>query len=97
MGGSMSKKVLSSMKSQMVDTLELPKDIVYGSVILNVTGRSEMLVENYKGILEYTQEVIRLQTKTCQLQIEGRGLKISYYTSDEMQIIGVISAIIYLS
>lgn len=84
------------MTAQMIETLELPKDIVYGAVILNITGRNEILVENYKGILEYTQELIRLQTKNCQLRIEGKSLKIQYYTSDEMRITGVLTAIHYL-
>ena len=50
---------------QLVETLELPRDLFFGSVILTVTGQEEIIVENYKGILEYTRESIRLQTKTA--------------------------------
>ncbi|MGN0484090.1 MAG: YabP/YqfC family sporulation protein [Lachnospiraceae bacterium] len=93
----MQNKKLAQMQAQMVETLELPKDIVYGAAILTVTGQSEILVENQKGILEYTTECIRLQVKDCQLKIEGRNLTIPYYTADEMRITGVISSIIFQS
>ena len=70
---------------QLVETLELPRDLFFGSVILTVTGQEEIIVENYKGILEYTRESIRLQTKTCRLFLSGKNLKIVYYTNDEMK------------
>ena len=57
-----------------MESLELPADIVYGAVIVTAMGRGQVLVENYKGIIEYTREKIRLQTKTCQVTIQGKGL-----------------------
>ncbi len=83
------------MKSNIVESLELPKDILYGAVILTATGRSEVLIENYRGIIEYTCEKIRLQTKTCQVEVRGKRLLIEYYTNDEMKVTGMIQAIIY--
>ena len=81
---------------QLVETLELPRDLFLGSVILTVTGREEdWIVENYKGILEYTRESIRLQTKTCRLFLSGKNLKIVYYTNDEMKITGFLEQITY--
>ena len=47
---------LKSVKQNMVETLELPKDLMYGDSIVTITGRREVLIENYKGILEYTGE-----------------------------------------
>lgn len=68
---------------------------MYGAVIVTATGSSEVLIENYKGILEYTGEKIRLQTKSCQVEIGGKSLMIEYYTNDEMKIVGTIHRIIY--
>ena len=50
---------LKSVKQNMVETLELPKDLMYGDSIVTITGRREVLIENYKGILEYTGEYIK--------------------------------------
>ena len=79
----------------MVEALELAKDLFFGAVILTITGREEAIVENYKGILEYSNEKIRLQTKTCKLLLCGKNLKIDYYTNEEMKITGFINQIMY--
>lgn len=86
---------LGKWKEELVDTLELPKDLMYGAVLVSITGRQEMLIENYRGILEYNQTCIRLQTKTCRLLVQGKNLHISYYTNEEMKITGMIDSVIY--
>lgn len=86
---------LEKWKEGLVESLELPKDLMYGAVLVSITGRQEMIVENYRGILEYTQNHISLQTKTCKLVILGKNLHISYYTNEEMKITGRIDQILY--
>ncbi len=84
-----------SKKEALVDNLQLPKDLLLGSVLLSVTGQTEAYVENYRGIVEYSSCCIRLQTKTCQLIIQGENLYIEYYTNEEMKITGLFSEIKY--
>lgn len=91
----MGKQKLKKVKSNIVESLELPKDLMYGAVIVTVTGKTEVLIENYKGIIEYTCEKIRLQTKHCQVEIRGKRLLIEYYTNDEMKITGIVGKILY--
>lgn len=86
---------LGKLKEGLVESLELPKDLIYGAVLVSITGRQEMLIENYRGILEYTGNHISLQTKTCRLVIRGKNLNISYYTNEEMKITGLIDSVIY--
>ena len=88
-------QVRENVKSNIVESLELPVDIMYGAVIVTAMGRNQVLVENYKGIIEYTQEKIRLQTKTCQVTIQGKRLIVEYYTNEEMKITGCIQGILY--
>ncbi len=88
-------QVRENVKSNIVESLELPRDIFYGAVIVTAMGRGEVLVENYRGIIEYTQEKIRLQTKTCQVTIQGKRLVVEYYTNEEMKITGCIQGILY--
>ncbi len=78
-----------------MESLELPKDLVYGAVLVSITGRQEILIENYRGILEYTKNHISLQTKTCRLVVRGKDLDISYYTNEEMKITGRIDSVVY--
>lgn len=83
------------IREKMTEKLRLPKDLVMGAAVLTVTGRSEAYIENYRGIIEYTEEKIRLQTKTCQMTLTGQKLHIDYYTEDEMKISGLIGEIHY--
>lgn len=73
----------------------LPKDVVYGAPIVNIIGRMELSVENYRGIIEYNNNLIRIQTKKGQIRIRGKHLVINCYTYDEMKITGRIDAVEY--
>ena len=55
------EQVRENVKSNIVESLELPADIVYGAVIVTAMGRGQVLVENYKGIIEYyTNEEMKI-------------------------------------
>lgn len=80
-----------------MESLKLPKDSMLGASIVTVTGNSEAFVENYRGIIEYTSQMILLQGKTCRIEICGKRLSIVYYTNEDMKISGWIDQIRYLS
>ena len=52
-----------SVKEQMSEVLNLPKDLTLGAVILTITGKHEAYVENYMSLIEYTENQIRIQTR----------------------------------
>ena len=54
-------------KEYLVESLKLPKDICMGAIKVSLTGNQEAWIENYRGILEYTECQILLQGKTCQV------------------------------
>lgn len=84
-----------SYLESLSENLRLPPDILASVPILTVTGSNQLCLENYKGIIEYTGELIRIQTKNCRIHIEGKRLNIDYFTDDEMRISGKISRIEY--
>ena len=79
-----------------VESLKLPKDSLLGASIVTVTGNTDAFVENYKGIIEYTNQQILLQGKNCKIEICGRRLNIVYYTNEDMKISGWIESVRYL-
>ena len=87
---------LSQKKEALIESLKLPKDICMGAIKVTMTGNCEAWIENYRGILEYTEEQILLQGKTCQVCFEGRRLSIDYYTNEDMKISGCIACVRYL-
>lgn len=86
----------SQKKESLVESLKLPKDICMGAMKVTLTGSHEAWIENYRGILEYTESLILLQGKTCQVCFEGTRLSIDYYTNEDMKISGCIACVRYL-
>lgn len=85
-----------SFRYRAAEASELPKDVVLGMPVLTVMGQSEISIENYRGIIEYTDQLVRIQTKICQIRITGKRLAVDYYTNDDMKITGRIEMIEYL-
>ena len=93
----MKKKNEKRFKTEaMINALQLPKDVCMGALRVTLTGNCEAWIENYRGILEYTDSAILLQAKNCQVCFEGNRLSIDYYTNEDMKISGCICAVRYL-
>ena len=99
----MMKKVKSGPKQQLhrgkelvVESLKLPRDSVLGDSIITVTGNTEILIENYKGILQYSDELILLQGKNRKIELKGKRLNIVYYTNEDMKISGMMESICFI-
>ena len=82
-----------SLKQKMAEATSFPKDVVLGVPILTMTGRLELCIENYRGIIEYTDVLIRVQSKSGQIKVSGKRMQIEYYTNDEMKITGCICSV----
>ena len=77
-------------KKQVVTALELAPDLDGGETKISLTGSGEALIENYKGILQYTDSEILIQSLRGKVLLRGRNLEIVWYTSLEMKITGSI-------
>ena len=86
-----------SLKHRLSELSELPKDVVLGIPMLTMIGQMELNIENYRGIIEYTDSLIRVHTKDGQIRVSGKNLKVDYYTNDEMKVTGHIISIEYVS
>ena len=89
-------KLFEDAKNHITDTLKLPKDLAKGEALIGLTGREEVYIKNYKGILECTPEAVMIATGRCRVRIVGKNLKVSYYTNDEMKVEGILSQILFL-
>lgn len=90
------KKSIKSKTDLIMESLQLPGDILRGDMRITLTGNREVWVENYKGILEYSDECILLQGKNGRVQFEGKRMTIDYYTNEDMKLTGRIMGIKYL-
>lgn len=88
-----SKTETKSKKELLTESLKLPRDMILGDFKLSMTGNKEVFIENYRGIAEYAENSILIQTKTGLLQLTGEKLLIEYYTNEDMKISGNITNI----
>lgn len=79
-----------NLKTIVSDAAGIPKDVILGIPLMRLIGKEEFYIENYRGIMEYTPELIRIQTKIGQIHLIGKKLEIVYYTNDEMKVTGHI-------
>ena len=84
--------MLEHAKQSVTEQLKLPGDVMLGEILLSFSGRHSVTVENYRKILLFEEDCIRLQGKNCRLQICGRRLNIVYYDRDSMKIRGQIQS-----
>lgn len=80
-------------ESKLDSFLELPKEITTGQPKITILGFEEMLIENYKGILEYEDFYIRLATYIGIININGFNLKLNQMKEDTILVTGKIDSI----
>lgn len=77
----------------LADTLRIPMDVCMGESRVTMTGCNRVWIENYRGILEYTDSCILIQSKGCQIRVEGKKLCMEYYTCSDLLVRGIISGV----
>ena len=70
--------------------LDMPVDMIKGCSRMTVIGNESILLENYKGIIEYEENVIRLSNN---INVFGTKLNIEEITDDDILITGKIKNI----
>ncbi|OPZ90329.1 MAG: YabP family protein [Firmicutes bacterium ADurb.Bin419] len=85
-----------SLKEKMSELLELPKDIVLNVPKLTMIGNGDLLIENFKGIIEYDDDRIRVNTNSGIIKICGTRLGIKEITSEDLMVNGEISSLEFL-
>lgn len=86
----------NNLKEKVTDMLELPKEVILNLPVFSMIGNEELHIENYKGILEYDSERIRIYTYNGIVKLEGRGLEIKTMTTEEIFIKGAVVKIEFL-
>lgn len=73
--------------------LELPKEVCSNIPKLTITGFDEIVIENFKGILEYEEFFVRINTYIGIINVNGYGLKLENMTEDDIKVTGKIESI----
>lgn len=87
----MAKK--NGAKRRIDKWLEMPEEIVSNNPKITIIGFNEMLIENYKGILEYEEIYIRINTHIGIININGFNLNLEQISGDDILVTGKIDSL----
>ena len=87
------RKRNNKFSSKIDEILEVPREISRIDPKITIIGFDEMLIENYKGILEYEEFYIKINTAIGNININGFNLNLEQVTEDDIAVKGKIESI----
>ncbi len=84
------------LRKNMTEALELPKEILLNLPLIYLVGREEVTIENYRGILEYSEEVVRVGTAAGVLWLQGKNLCLKQLSAECMVVTGTVESLKFL-
>ena len=79
--------------SKLDSLLEMPREVVSTDIKITIIGFNEIIIENYKNILEYQDILIKINTFEGAITIYGFNLKLEEMTDEDIKVIGKIDTI----
>ncbi len=75
------------------DILEIPVELSTNNPKVTITGFERVLIENYRGILEYQDYFVRINTYIGIININGFNLNLEEMTTDDLLVTGKIESV----
>lgn len=85
------------IKKKITAMLDLPKEIALNLPIISIIGNEDISITNYKGIIEYNEELIRIGSGSGTIRLEGARLVLRQITSEGVTVTGKIKKIEFLT
>lgn len=79
--------------SSLTEILELPIDIAMDLPKIIILGNKVVSIGNHRGIIEYTDKLIRINSKIGIIKITGEELEIKNILSEEIVIEGQVEIV----
>lgn len=90
------KRKVPNIKERVSEVLELPKEVVMNVPKLTMVGNGNLIIENYKGVIEYDDCRVRINTGTGVIKITGSKLVIKGITSENILVDGEIESLEFI-
>lgn len=86
----MPKEEKKKIRQKIQAAMEIPKELLKNYSRVTIIGGEDVWIENYKSILEYSEEFIRLSND---ISIYGQNLNVAEISAEDILIIGKIKTI----
>jgi len=81
---------------RVTGALELPKETALNLPVITMTGAEELLIENYRGLVEYTGELVRIYAGAFTVRVEGTGLVLARVAAEFITVCGRITNVAFV-
>jgi len=85
--------MFKKIQTSVGDVLDFPPDVAGEGPKITITGRRQILVENYLSVVNFSEEEIRLETAEGDVCFVGKGLALKVILSTELRIEGELSSL----
>ncbi len=75
--------------------LDIPQDIILDLPRITMLGNKQVLIENHKGIIEYTASLVRIKLSEGELIIHGTQLLLGNLQAEQILVEGTVREVIY--
>ena len=82
---------------RVLDVMQIPSAALTDTTHFEMNGNREVIVDGCKGILEYDENVIRINTGRMITEFTGRNLSIKSMTEDALIVKGFITSIKFVT
>ena len=85
-----------NFKAIAAEKLELPREMVLDLPLVSITGKDELVADNFKSIREFSDSCVIIAANGMKIGIYGSGLNISYLTKETVIVRGKIDRLEFL-
>lgn len=83
------------VKNKVSEEFNIPKEIILDLPKIVITGKGEITIENHKGIVQFSKECIKLNSKIGVITIQGNEFEICYIGDKTIIIIGSFEGVYF--
>jgi sporulation protein YqfC len=90
------RKWRQNIKGWLTNKLELPEDVMMDLPRITMIGQLHIYIENHYGVLQFSDNVLRLRLRDGQLFIKGKGFVIKIIQPEEILLQGQIDQVLFV-
>ncbi len=77
----------------VANLFDIPEDVILDVPRIMIVGSIQAIIENHRGLIEYSPEIIRVGTSTGQVVIKGQDLAVGSVFTEDLSVMGRFSSI----
>lgn len=80
----------------LANFFDIPQDVALDLPRITMLGNTQLLVENHRGIVEYTPDKVRLKLAQGELEIGGTAMTLGNLRAEQILVEGTIAWVKYI-